>query len=120
MKIRVGFVSNSSSSSFIIIGAKINFDDVVKLMNNSQQKVDSDDYYEEMEKYVKELGLQMLYNDGDYLIGNVLANIRDDEGSQLPSMEFSSKDLQEKIELIKKKINNKKFPVKLYLGTRSC
>lgn len=47
MKIRNGFVSNSSSSSFIIRGLKLNQDELIKALNISQDDIDEcDDDYE--------------------------------------------------------------------------
>jgi hypothetical protein len=48
MKVRAGFVSNSSSSSFIIRGMKMSTDTIIKVLEISQDEIDEvgDDEYE--------------------------------------------------------------------------
>ena len=46
MKIRNGFVSNSSSSSFAIFGAVIDFDKFKDLMESLDLKIEDDDSYD--------------------------------------------------------------------------
>ncbi len=40
MKIRAGFVSNSSSSSFILRGTKLTTEEIIKVLNISQDEID--------------------------------------------------------------------------------
>lgn len=93
MKIRSGFVSNSSSSSFIILGVPSN---------------------ESIEKE----GIESLYvegEDGDYINGYIIADYDPYEGD---FGEISSVDLHEKIEFIANTLEVEPNKVKLIYGVR--
>jgi hypothetical protein len=78
MKIRNGFVSNSSSSSFVVIGARI----------DGQPKMVSDETWEAFCEGNRTYDLCVLYTETptEYVIGKVLAN----DSDSLPSVEVSA------------------------------
>lgn len=99
MKYRKGFVSNSSSSSFVILGYKMN---------------DIDNPYD----FAGELGLDCIYDGNENcIIGKTLASVSSDEG-YMEDEEFTHAKL-EKIgrEINKALIIKGKIP-SLFLGTR--
>jgi hypothetical protein len=75
MKIRNGFVSNSSSSSFLIYGTTIDISDI-------DMPDDVEDSYEYLEEKFKDTDINVYYvgdDDGYYYIGKSWSNIGDDE-----------------------------------------
>jgi len=83
MKIRNGFVSNSSSSSFLIFGKS--FEDVSFLNNNNkvQELIDEDyDVYEIMESvfpHKSDLEWHMMEYDDTIYVGQSWHKVKDDE-----------------------------------------
>lgn len=85
MKIRNGFVSNSSSSSFLIYGTTMFRDEILKTLNTKHKEVneeddDSDDVYEVLEEALEgtKLDHHTPYDDSVY-IGASWDAIGDDE-----------------------------------------
>ena len=83
MKIRTGFVSNSSSSSFVGWGVSINTDDLIKAYCELHEKCE-DDYdcdYEMLWNLAEENGFRFVlidYNDCGFF-GMEYTSMRDDE-----------------------------------------
>ena len=105
MKIRNGFVSNSSSSSFVILGVKRNFDDELD--------------YEKIENEKFGNGIRTLYveeNDCDIITGFILADGDD-------YLDYTSKSFDQLTEMAQKvsdTLNVDIESVKLITGTRPC
>lgn len=90
MKVRMGFVSNSSSTSFCIFGAMIEEDAIRKLLKkkagktgkeDSEEEDDYDDIYDEVDTLVSKYKLTSYtdYDGSGYYIGRELSTIKDDE-----------------------------------------
>ncbi len=78
MKIRTGFVSNSSASSFFIYGISLSRHAVEEL--GAQHKIEEECTGDILDRLLEETDLT--YNsvpDGDYYIGLSLERIKDDE-----------------------------------------
>ena len=99
MKIRNGFVSNSSSSSFCIYGSSFDLYDFMrecKLVDDEmREKYEEDgEYWEITEMIEKKTGLEIhVYEDGELWIGKSWSSIGDDE---------TGKDFKENVENIMK------------------
>src|ERR1035437_8575411 len=89
MKVRTGFVSNSSSSSFCIFGAGgvsrrqiVVTDELVKILNKNGVKGTKEDFENDldMSSCAEALGLDCYYIDGgDYYVGVSFMSIEDHE-----------------------------------------
>jgi hypothetical protein len=100
MKTRNGFVSNSSTSSFVVLGIK--------------HQCDFDDL-ERLEKKIEEVGLDVLTDDGDFVyIGKTIADFSDEDGLEAGSIEIDTTELATKLKQL-----NLDEKIKIYYGTRA-
>lgn len=124
MKIRSGFVSNSSSSSFIIIGQEFKDDDYEKIAKMiapddfEALDKDADDFEEALYELLHDSdltnGIDVITGDGDVYVGKTLAEWSD--GDYLESVEMSGKEITDTIaDLAKLGIK-----ASLIAGTRAC
>jgi hypothetical protein len=87
MKVRVGFVSNSSSSSFCIYGASMDLSEIIEKVKESHlipeeelERLDEDnEWYELGEILEKKLGLSTYQSEDYFWIGREWSGIDDNE-----------------------------------------
>lgn len=106
MKIRNGFVSNSSSSSFVLIGCKLTENEIANKLN-----INVNDVW----KKVKEIDL--FWSSENDIIGYLVA---DDIEIDYDGTEMSMVYVMEKANLVSKKLSIPIEDVKLITGARSC
>ena len=134
MKVRNSFVSNSSSSSFVVIGVRSSKEKLISLL-----KKQAPEKWAEIIKAAKESGIDInnyvydflydnkeclnvgyLSDDGDYIIGKILADVSDGDGDQINGISLSVPEIEEIVNDISKKTDIPKEEIKFMVGTRAC
>lgn len=96
MKISAGFISNSSSSSFILVGVELTGEE-----------------YEKNEGYIEENNLDVVYGDGEILVGSKVASAIEEDGND--SWDLSL------VEALKEKLSKiSDSSIKIYYGNEAC
>ena len=124
MKIRSGFVSNSSSSSFVIIGFKLPTDDESKKKFLKYKGIeipeDDDDLWSAYSDALYDTS-SVLTGDGEYWAGKIIS---DSNGNDCGDMERNEIDITAAIaeaEAMREIFDiDPSVPVKLITGERSC
>jgi hypothetical protein len=117
MKTRQGFVSNSSSSSFIVIGTKFTPALEAQLKAKLPNPPEDDEWL--YDNTISDLtdGLSIMYvGDNERIIGDVLADVGSD-GDHLERQDYTIAQLVEKIERVQDVVGDL-VDVKLMMGTR--
>jgi len=107
MKIRAGFVSNSSSSSFVLRGTKLTTEEIIKVLNIPQDEIDEfeEDEYELYEFLGEKLIGFSVEVDGNYfggkdystlVVGESIGSLEDGDVEELK--EYSPEENQKLIE----------------------
>ena len=103
MKLRIGFVSNSSSASFVLIGVRIDERVLIEMLG--------DDYYEELRK----LGLDMPSEAG--CVGKLISVSYEGESSEI---EWELDKLNEAAKDVSTVLSIPLSDIKLIFGVMSC
>jgi len=87
MKVRAGFVSNSSSSSFCIYGASMNLSEIIEKIKGTnlipeeelERMEEENEWYELSEILEEKIGLSTYQSEDYFWIGREWSSIDDDE-----------------------------------------
>ncbi len=118
MKIRKGFVSNSSTSSFVLLGVKI---DVEKIRKKFKKEDDPEDI--EIYELLEETAYEILsdddidLNENEHVIGHTIAS-GDDSDFNGPNISLS--DLNKIADNISEEFDVNKSELKIYSGWKQC
>lgn len=129
MKIRSGYVSNSSSSSFVVVGYLIDDESktrYVDLIKEIDQLMSTKEIFEDFGCYFEKNGISIIYGDidtgieeGKTFVGKQICEY-DLESESFPDVQFEIDDIKEQLEKFEKYLLPEEFKLKIIIGTKVC
>jgi len=127
MKTRAGFVSNSSTASFLIMGVQLNLS-ISELAKKIRDRLFPDMKVDEgeaggdiIDRFTEETPLSVVGWEGDPIIGKLLIYSQDDDFS-VKELELTMANLSKQAEETREVLTKLGITdeVKIYSGTESC
>lgn len=115
MKVRSGFVSNSSTSSFVVCGYKVT-DEIMEKLRKLANLKEGAEQYDILDQVKLPEGISTLWTDDFNLIGYVIADVSDGDSCE---SQTSLREIEAKVAKLQSLIEVEERPT-IFTGTRSC